>query len=176
MIYGTASSGSRAANNQVWHQDSPGIGGAAEQDDLFGWSLAAGDFNGDGRDDLAIGVPREGLSTGLERRPGQRRLREHSSRLTSAGSQAFTLNTLGHTANPGDFFGTSLAVGDYDGDGKADLAIGIPWRDVLGVADAGAVAVVYGSSFGLDANDSEVWTLFNLGLLNFGSSLFGYGL
>src|SRR5262245_50046264 len=30
-----------------------------KMNDLFGWSLAAGDFNGDGYDDLAIGAPDE---------------------------------------------------------------------------------------------------------------------
>ncbi len=45
--------------NQIWHQDSDGIAGRAELRDNFGDALAAGDFNNDGFEDLAIGVARE---------------------------------------------------------------------------------------------------------------------
>jgi hypothetical protein len=40
------------------------VEGAPEDDDFFGVSLAAGDFNGDGMDDLAIGVPLEDIEPG----------------------------------------------------------------------------------------------------------------
>jgi hypothetical protein len=55
IIYGSAT-GLAAAGNQIWTQDSDGVAGVAEADDRFGWSVAAGDFNGDGADDLSIGV------------------------------------------------------------------------------------------------------------------------
>jgi hypothetical protein len=48
-----------AAGGQNWSQGSPGVPGAAEPGDLFGSALFAGDFNGDGFDDLAVGVPGE---------------------------------------------------------------------------------------------------------------------
>ncbi|MCI0477985.1 MAG: FG-GAP repeat protein, partial [Anaerolineales bacterium] len=64
ILYGlNSSTGLSATGNQFWHQDSTGMNGAAEQDDHFGWALAAGDFNGDGYDDLAIGVPDENIGT-----------------------------------------------------------------------------------------------------------------
>ncbi len=34
-----------------------------EHGDSFGFSLAPGDFNGDGKEDLAIGVPRDNCNT-----------------------------------------------------------------------------------------------------------------
>jgi len=39
--------------------------------------------------------------------------------------------------------GTGIARGDFDGDGFADLAIGVPFDDPLGVVDAGAVNVTW---------------------------------
>jgi hypothetical protein len=46
-------------NNQIWHQDSMGVAGVAEDEDQFGTSLATGDFDGNGLADLAVGVPFE---------------------------------------------------------------------------------------------------------------------
>ena len=45
----------------VIDQDTPGVEGDKEAGDGFGYSLATGDFNGDRYDDLAVGVPFEGL-------------------------------------------------------------------------------------------------------------------
>jgi hypothetical protein len=58
VLYG-AWNGLTADFTQFWHQDI--LAGAAEEEDGFGRSLAAGDFNGDGRDDLAVGVPYEDI-------------------------------------------------------------------------------------------------------------------
>ena len=48
---------------------------------------------------------------------------------------------------------------DFNGDGFDDLAIGVPWEDVGGVENAGAVNVLYGSSGGLqvDSPDDQFW-------------------
>ena len=60
VVYG-GPDGLAARGNQIWHQDSEGIAGEAENLDLFGRAVAAGDFNNDGFDDLAIGVTGEDL-------------------------------------------------------------------------------------------------------------------
>ncbi len=60
MIYGS-NSGLTATGDQIWHQDSFGMEGIAEAFDRFGSSLTVGDFNNDGKDDLAIGVPGEDI-------------------------------------------------------------------------------------------------------------------
>ena len=58
MIYG-ARNGLSASRDQIWSQQSRGVAGAAERYDRFGLALAVGDFNGDRRHDLAVGVPYE---------------------------------------------------------------------------------------------------------------------
>ena len=48
-----------------------------------------------------------------------------------------------------DFFGHALAKGDFNGDGYDDLAVDAHGEDVDGVANAGAVQVIYGTYYGL---------------------------
>jgi hypothetical protein len=56
----------------------------------------------------------------------------------------------------GDGFGYSLAVYDADLDGCSDLAIGVPYEDVGGRADAGRAVVTYGSPGGLAAGRASI--------------------
>lgn len=58
VLYGSPS-GLAVAGQQAWHQGRNGLAGVAELDDRMGEALAAGDVDGDGRDDLAIGAPYE---------------------------------------------------------------------------------------------------------------------
>jgi hypothetical protein len=136
------------------YEDSRGIPGTAEAYDNFGESFAVGDFDGDGYVDLAIGTPRENIeSPSLVLDAGSVTvLYGTSSGLTYLGAQVFNENRLsGAQANAR--FGKTLAAGDFDGDGYADLAIGVPERDVVWAGtlrvDAGHVAVLYGSVGGL---------------------------
>jgi hypothetical protein len=57
-------------------------------------------------------------------------------------------------------FGTSLTVGDFDGDGYGDLAIGAPFENDFGLTDIGAVAVLYGSLFadGFESANASYWS------------------
>ncbi len=47
VLYGSGS-GLTAAGDQLWHQNVPGGLGGAEAGDVFGGSLASGDYDGDG--------------------------------------------------------------------------------------------------------------------------------
>jgi len=51
----------------------------------------------------------------------------------------------------------STVSGDFNGDGRDDLAIGVPFEDVGSIADAGAVNVLYGRSAGLNAWQDQIW-------------------
>jgi hypothetical protein len=165
VIYGSAA-GLAPNNEPAWHQDQTGVPGAAEVWDHFGEELASGDFNGDGRADLAIGIAFEDLGSGEEGAScgAVQILYGSGAGLNSTGSQLWTQLDLGLGYDADcrlHFFGTALAAGDFDGDGFADLAIGAPFEQVewlLGEKDsAGAVNVLYGSANGLTATDSERW-------------------
>lgn len=115
----------------------------------FGYSVAGiGDVNGDSTPDWAAGAPfsdENGSMSG-------------SVRVFSGldGSELFEF--LGDSA--GDLFGSSVAGGDVNGDGRADLIVGAYGDDVNGV-DSGSLFVYSGldgsllfSEFGSAAGDN----------------------
>ncbi len=57
----------------------------------------------------------------------------------------------------GDRFGDVLAVGDFDGDGYADLAVGVTGEDLGGAKNVGQVVVLRGSAAGLTAAGAQAW-------------------
>jgi len=154
-IYGGAS-GLTATGNAFFHQDSDGIDGAAEDGDSFGWALAVGDFNGDGFFDLAVGVPWEDVGS-VESAGAVNVIYGGSDGLSSTGDQLWTQYDCCGFSPPEemDHFGMVLAVGDFDGDGYDDLAVGAPFED-MGMTDfVGSVIVLFGSSDGL--TDDGIW-------------------
>ena len=132
--------------------------GAHEPGDGFGSALAAGDFDGDGRDDLAIGVPGEDIGT---RADDGNVVVVFGSASGLDESRTTNLNQR-RRINPGkpqsgDRLGGSLAAGDFDGDGNDDVLIGVPGEDVRGAVDAGAVMTFYGSDDGFDRDETQIW-------------------
>ncbi|HET6532885.1 MAG TPA: FG-GAP-like repeat-containing protein [Actinoplanes sp.] len=111
--------------------------------DDFGTALAAGDFNGDGFQDLAVGAPGYRSDAGYVLW-----WRGSASGLTGNGT-AITQEFTGEITEAGDRYGSALAAGDFNGDGKDDLAIG---ADEEVPSDAtvrsGLVSVAQGSATG----------------------------
>jgi hypothetical protein len=129
-------------SGQFFIQDETGFE-TTQADDHFGEALAAGDFNGDGRDDLAIGVPDENRA-GLLNTGYLHVLYGSASGLTTTGDQAFDLDDPDLIGNvqASDYFGEAVAAGDFDGDGRDDLAISAP--GITGGVSPGGVYVLFG--------------------------------
>lgn len=123
-----------------------GVAGSPTIDDSFGYELVAGDFDSNGYDDLAIAALGQAFTPSLAGRVIV--LRGTPSGLTGAFSTTLDQSSPGISgvAEENDQFGSSLAVGDYDGDGLADLSIGVSFEDLGSEADAGVVHVLFGTS------------------------------
>jgi hypothetical protein len=115
-----------------------------QADALAGSALATGDFDLDGFDDLAVGVPFEGP---IEPRDGA----VHIFRGSAAGLPTEPDLTI---AGAGEL-GASLALGDVDGDGYPDLAAGSPLAETPEPL-RGAFEVYFGGPGGLDLARAEV--------------------
>ncbi len=128
------------------------MNGGAESGDGFGWSLASGDFDDDGFDDLAIGVPGEDDSEGQVQV-----VFGSATGLRPSGNLFWSETFIGGLSEDGDRFGETLAAGDFDGDGFDDLVVGIPWENLGAAANAGQVDVLYGAFDGFNRMRTQFW-------------------
>jgi len=157
ILYGS-SGGLTVEGNQFWTQDSPGILDQAESDDLFGRSLAAADFNGDGFEDLGIGIRDEDLGQVMD--AGSAAVLYGSpAGLAADGNQFWNQDSPGikDHAEEKDRFGVSQTAGDYNGDGYLDLMIGTRHEDFGDLVDVGGAHTLYGSATGLNEQFNQFW-------------------
>jgi hypothetical protein len=158
VLYGSASGLTGTGSQALW-QGASGVAGRAESFDNFGWTLAAGDFNNNGFADLAVGVPGEDIGATSDA-GAVNVLYGGGSGLTAAGIQQFWQGAGGiaGTAEVGDNFGSALAAGDFNNNGAADLAVGVPFEAIGTRFHAGAVNVLYGGGGGLAAvGNQQFW-------------------
>ncbi len=154
VLMGSAS-GLTATGDKHFTQASAGIAGGPEPDDAFGASMAAGDLNGDGRADLAIGAKGEDGGAGAVHV-----LLGSPSGLVSTGSQFWNQSSAGIVGSGADddHFGASLAIGNFGGSSHGDLAIGVPGESTAPVSHSGVVQVLPGSASGPTATGSQYWS------------------
>jgi hypothetical protein len=161
VIYGS-SDGLTSGGNQFWSQDSSGIGDSAEQQDFFGISVTARDFDGDGFADLAVGAFRENLTSGSTNYTdagGVNVIYGTGGGLSSNASQFWSQNSPGIVGNLGayDLFGWSVFAANFGDGGQADLAIGAVLDNGNSVLDSGQINVIYGSPSGLSSTGNQRW-------------------
>ncbi len=174
VLYGSPT-GLASTRNQLWHQDVPGVPGRSGEHQ-FGAALAASDLDGDGRSDLAIGAPWDTTSwVG-----SVTVLYGTASGLSTTGVQRWTQDSRGvpGASESTDQFGSALSIGDFDGSGVGDLAIGVPFESIHARQEAGRVVVIYGRAGGLSAGGAQSWSQRSAGVKgiaqaedSFGSSL-----
>jgi hypothetical protein len=154
----------RGSPTGVWAErvlDQSGLG-FAEQGDELGSALAAGDLDGDGHADLAIGAP--GEAPGPDPKSGAVFV-YRGTVLGLTPAQALDQRGLDHN-ELGDRFGHALTTGDFNGDGRDELAIGAPGETLGQDPRSGAVYVFRGdldrlvtlqmiTQTGLGANEPE---------------------
>jgi hypothetical protein len=120
-------------------EDISWVPGTSRPSNRFGSALAVADFNRDGVDDVAIGIPLEDIGTQLDA----------GSVVVLYGHPAGGFSTEADLLRDkfvasGDAFGLTLSAGDFDGNGDPDLAIGHPFEDAS-AENSGAVTIFYGN-------------------------------
>lgn len=143
----------------LW-QGMRGIPQSPGEDDHFGAALAAGDFDWDGWDDLAIGVPGEGIR-GTDGAGLVHVLYGTDGGVNAARDQAWSQRSRGVASDPetGDGFGAVLAAGDLDADVYDDLAVGAPAeqddRCATPCPDSGIAHVLFGGETGVSRSGAR---------------------
>lgn len=112
-----------------------------------------GDVDGDGFGDLAVGAP-EGTVQGYAKAGYVSLVHGTADGVRVTRHKGITQNTAGIPGVPeaGDRFGSSVAMGDVDGDGYTDLVLGSGGEAIGTVAGAGAVTIVFGAKGGLGSD------------------------
>ena len=145
VLYGS-DSGLDRASAATLRQGKDGIRGESVAGDRFGQELTAGDYDGDGHHDLAVGIPAKTVS-GNSGAGSVAVIYGSAAGLTGEGDQVWSQDTPGvaGATEAEDGFGYRLLSGDFRGIGLTSLAIGIPLKDSPAAADTGVILVLRGS-------------------------------
>lgn len=120
--------------------------------DSEGADMDLGDVDGDGYDDLVVSGGSD-LVDEVEVAFGTK------DGLSADRRQTFDQSIEGFPGEPpadGEMLGSCVSVADVTGDGRAEVALGISWKDVGDKTDAGAVALLHGAESGVTGSGAQV--------------------
>ncbi|NLU76356.1 hypothetical protein HCC61_27620 [Streptomyces sp. HNM0575] len=153
-VYENHSEGGR-----FWQGTSSGLSTDAKQ--LSSADVAVvGDFDKDGKGDLATRTVPGGITEDLPYDPGTVKIYYGTADGPSATrTRTITQNSAGvpGTSEKGDQFGARLDAGDVDGDGYADLVAGVPFEAIGAKRAAGAAVLLKGGSGGLSGTGAQAF-------------------
>jgi hypothetical protein len=160
MVILPAEAVSAADGEVLWHQKisdtAGGFNGTLDDDDEFGRSVASlGDFDGDGVGDLAVGAWFDDDGGG-NRGAVWILLLSPDGTVKSLQKISSTEGGFGGALGDADHFGSSVAsLGDFDGDGVGDLAVGAAGANGGGV-ERGVVWMVFLNDDGTVKSQQEI--------------------
>ena len=159
-------------NDQYLTQDTSGVPGKAEAGDGFGTTTLLADLNGDGCADLGVGSPGENSGTGWVQV-----FFGSATGLKTTGVQSIALSGLmgSPRSAPEQGLGATLTAADLDGDGVDDLAAGVSGFRVGAKESAGALAIAYGGTTGLQLRRSVLLTRDTAGVPGAAEEYGGFG-
>jgi FG-GAP repeat len=157
VLYGSAA-GLRTAGSQRWTLASSNVPGSPHKGDQFGAALATGDFNRDGYDDLAVGIPNYDYVSGnttyanagemLVLFGGTNGLRAGHAQLITSGSIEVN-GQAGAALASCDAWGTTTPGVP---DGYSDLIVGAPGSKQMTIVDGKGLFSGNRSAYSISAN------------------------
>ncbi|MFB9835787.1 FG-GAP and VCBS repeat-containing protein [Actinoallomurus acaciae] len=152
LVIGWQYAGDPKSGFDVWHNFTDTDVSFANQGITSLNSVAVGDFDGDGYGDIAVGGADESNGVG-----GHVTIYKGDADVSLGTTSTITQDSddVPETAAAGDEFGYSLAAGDVNKDGKADLAVGAPYKTVTSQSHAGEFFLLYGGASGLTGAASQ---------------------
>lgn len=128
---------------------------ADDASSFFGQAVAIGDYNNDGKQDLAVGAPSGDYSvSGSVGQANTGGVFIYNSTVDIKNSTVPDLLVSANT-NTNNSFGNALYTHDINRDGIDDLVIGAPDEDRVG-SNSGSLYIFYGSDDGLNSSPSQI--------------------
>jgi hypothetical protein len=143
-VYLFLSSGSEGINSSSSSNASAIFTGLSTGDN-FGTAVSIGDINGDGFADIVIGAPSRNAGAGTWQGVSYIFYSTGSNGIASAS--ATSANVIINGVSAGDKFGSSISIGDINGDGFGDILIGANEKNA-GISNQGVAYIFHSTGSG----------------------------